>query len=132
MPSSTGTALLQDSYNCYQLRHSSLRTRINSSRQCPANSSLEDFYASTELISTVPGFILDTAFECTVTNNEDGSVLIECPALQVYSSGETRSEAIENLQENIACLFDDLNSCDDFSEEWLEIKKHLLSHMSKA
>jgi len=83
-------------------------------------------------INKLPGYIISQSFECTVSSNEDGSILIEYPSLQLYSAGATRTEAIENIEENIVCLFEDLSESDDFSEDWLKIKSELLSYMHKA
>ncbi|MCB5261103.1 MAG: hypothetical protein LHW59_07805 [Candidatus Cloacimonetes bacterium] len=83
-------------------------------------------------INKLPGYIISQSFECTVSSNEDGSILIECPSLQLNSTGATRTEAIENIEENIVCLFEDFSESDDFSEDWLKIKSELLSYMRKA
>jgi predicted RNase H-like HicB family nuclease len=84
------------------------------------------------MISKLPGYNITSDIECILTPNEDGSILIECPSLQLYSSGDTRAEAIENIEENIISLFDDLSENDDFSEDWLRVKSNLLSYMHKA
>lgn len=86
----------------------------------------------TVAISQLPGYIISKSFECTVSSNEDGPILIKCPSLQLYSSGDTRAEAIENIEDNIVSLFEDLSESNDFSEDWLTVKSYLLSHMHKA
>lgn len=93
---------------------------------------MADFHGDIVLISQIPGFILDTFFECTVTQDEDHIILIECPSLQIYSTGETREEAISNMQENIVCLIEDLSQSDDFSDDWLQVKEKLLGHISRG
>lgn len=96
------------------------------------DSSLADIKEDTHLISNLPGYTISKVFECVVSSNEDDSILIECPSLQLYSTGDTRAEAIENIKENIVSLYDELSESDEFSEDWLKIKSDLLRRMHKA
>lgn len=84
-----------------------------------------DFVSEVEIIRSVPGFNVETIFECDIVTNEDGSVSIECPELCVYSTGDSREEAVENMKANIASLYEELNEDDALSSDWLEIRKKL-------
>lgn len=86
----------------------------------------------THIINNLPGYTISKVFECSVGSNEDGTILIESPSLQLYSTGDTRAEAIENIKENIVSLYNELSESDEFSEDWLRIKSYLLNHMHKA
>ncbi len=106
--------------------------KLDTCRYLRNDSSVAELQKDTHIISSLPGYTISKVFECTVSSNEDGSILIECPLLQLYSTGDTRAEAIENIEENIVCLFDDLSESNDFSDDWLKIKSDLLSYMHKA
>lgn len=84
-----------------------------------------------EMIFDLPNYKIRSCIECCVSKDEDGSFLIECPSLNLYSSGESRLEAVENIKDNIESLYDDLMESDDFSDDWLEIKKILIKKIVK-
>lgn len=84
-----------------------------------------------EMICDLPNYKTNSCIECCVSKDEDGSFLIECPSLNLYSSGESRLEAVENIKDNIESLYDDLMESDDFSDDWLEIKKILIKKIVK-
>lgn len=82
---------------------------------------------ASEIISELPGYHLKSKIECRLSKDEDGSFIIECPELKVYSSGDSRKEAVENIIDNIVTLYEDLMENDDYSDDWLEIKQKLKS-----
>jgi len=91
----------------------------------PQNSTPDPFVCSIEIICDLPKYKLMSPIECSVLRDEDGSYLVECPSLNLYSSGVSRQEAVENCKENIVSLYEDLMENDAFSDDWIEIKKAL-------
>ncbi len=87
--------------------------------------------SNSEFVYELPGYILKTLIECDLSYNEDGSVLIDCPSLQIYSTGESRVEAIVNLKDNIIDLYEDLKESDNFSADWLSIKTFLQNNIQE-
>ncbi len=94
-------------------------------KPCTISSSLQSSTSNIEIISDLPKYIMKSCIYCTVSRDEDGSYLIECSSLNLYSTGDSRQEAVENIKENIVSLYEDLMENDDFSDNWLEKKKLL-------
>lgn len=82
---------------------------------------------NTQYISDIPGYLVLGNIEFTTTIDEDGSYLLECPKLSVFSTGITRAEAVENLKENIASLHQELNDGTKLSLQWERIRDILNS-----
>ena len=54
---------------------------------------------------------------------DDSGFIARNPDLPLYGYGEDVTEAIEMLKQEIESLYDDLMQGDDYTDEWLEIKK---------
>ena len=51
--------------------------------------------------------------------------IAECRELSLCGNGETRAEALKELFGEFETLFADLAEDDEFSEDWLDIKRKL-------
>lgn len=124
-PTSTSKNFKQYHYACKYSPDDTKFYHISSFVPSLQSSTPHDYLYTQEIISDLPKYRIKSYLECSVTRDEDGSYLIECPSLNLYSSGDSRQEAVENIKENIESLYEDLMENDDFSGDWLEIKKTL-------
>ena len=124
-PSSTGTDFVRYLYACKYHPSATQFKNIPLDRYKLQDSTLRSIICQTEVIDDLAGYKLNSGIECFLSEDEDGSIVAECPDLRVYSSGNTRQEAIANIKENIISLYEDLCENDDFSDDWLEIKRNL-------
>jgi predicted RNase H-like HicB family nuclease len=76
-------------------------------------------------ICDIPGLELTQPIEFYVRRDEDNTIIAICDALNTHSTGKTLLEAKENLEYNIADLYNELMEDDEFSEDLLKIKKYL-------
>jgi hypothetical protein len=61
-----------------------------------------------------------------IVEPDDESFIAKCPDLpQLFGSATEAAEAVESLKTEIASLWEDLSSGDDFSEEFLAVKRFL-------
>lgn len=64
---------------------------------------------------------------CSIECDDDGSYIADCPALNIYAFGDTRSEAIDSLKQSIASLYEELNDGSSYSSDWEDIRSYLNS-----
>ncbi|HXK48854.1 MAG TPA: hypothetical protein PKW56_00145 [Clostridiales bacterium] len=81
-------------------------------------------------IDSLIKYKLNNAIEITVEYDEI-HYLAKTKTLPLYACGENREEAVKNLKYEIESLYEDLQSDDDFSPEWLKHKKYLNSIVTK-
>jgi hypothetical protein len=81
-------------------------------------------------IDSLIKYKLIKAIEITVEYDEI-HFLAKTKTLPLYACGESRELAINNLKYEIESLYEDLQSGDDFSDEWLKHKKYLKSIVLK-
>jgi len=60
-----------------------------------------------------------------IVEQDDGGFIARPVGLPLYGYGEDANEAIEMLSREIESLYEDLLEDDDFSDEWLRIKRFL-------
>ena len=60
-----------------------------------------------------------------ILERDDDSFLARTLEIPLYGVGEDAIEAVEALKYEIESLYDDLMEDDNFTEEWLRIKKYL-------
>jgi ATP-dependent exoDNAse (exonuclease V) beta subunit len=75
-------------------------------------------------ISIIPGFFLKQPLDAIVEPDEEGYIarLVD---IRLYGYGDDRMEAIENLKNDLSELYRELNEDDNYSTEWMAIKKML-------
>lgn len=61
---------------------------------------------------------------------DDNEYIARTPDLPLYGLGESKMEAIDALNREVASLYDDLMKDDDYSDEWLQIKAFLINNVS--
>lgn len=66
-----------------------------------------------------------------IVEQDDGAYLAQLTDLPLYGHGESVSEAIEALKRELASLYEDLTEDDNFTEDWLRIKKFLRENIIK-
>jgi len=60
-----------------------------------------------------------------IIEQDEGGFIARTTDLPLYGYGEDRIEAIEMLKREIESLYEDLTEDDNFSDEWIEIKRFL-------
>jgi len=69
-------------------------------------------------------FIADeTIFGDAVSEPDENGYIARTAEIPLYGVGDTPEEAVDMLKREIEPLFDDLRENDQFTEEWLRIKK---------
>lgn len=76
--------------------------------------------------------IIDTLFNRKLKQNifikieEDGDAFIAYMTnMLIYGYGNTPKQAIESIRHQIELCYEELNEDDDFSQEWIDIKRYL-------
>jgi hypothetical protein len=67
-----------------------------------------------------------------VMESDETGFTAQALELPLYGSGDDPKEAIEMLKREIESLYEDLSEDDNFSEDWLRIKKYLSSTVIDA
>jgi len=80
-------------------------------------------------ISLLPNKILKSPLDIIVEADGEGYIA-RTVDLPIYGNGDDHIEAIEMLKREIESLYDDLMSGDDFTEDWLKIKRFLAERIS--
>jgi len=75
-------------------------------------------------IQRLPHKTLINPLDVIVEPDDDG-FLARTPDFPLYGYGKDRMEAIEMLKREIESLYEDLMEDDNFSEEWINIKRFL-------
>jgi len=81
-------------------------------------------------IQRLPNKNLKIPLDAIVEFDEAG-YLARATDLPVYGYGDDSIEAIEMLKREIESLYNDLMADDDFSDEWIEIKKFLAERIAE-
>jgi predicted RNase H-like HicB family nuclease len=72
----------------------------------------------------LPSKVLKISLDAIIEPDESGFIA-RLTDLPLYGYGEDPKEAIDMLKREIESLYEDLMEDDEFSEEWLRIKKFL-------
>lgn len=80
-------------------------------------------------VNSLPNKILKSPLDIVVEADEDGYIA-RTVDLPIYGNGDDPIEAIDMLKREIESLYDDLMSGDDFTEDWLKIKRFLAERIS--
>ena len=80
-------------------------------------------------VNSLPDKILKGPLDIVVEADGDGYIArtVDFP---LYGNGDDPIEAIDMLKREIESLYDDLMNGDDFTEEWLKIKRFLAERIS--
>jgi len=104
---------------------SGLRLLFQSFQPRADKQSLESQCTGLVRISRLPNRNLVSPLDAVVESDGDGYIArtIDFP---LYGNGEDPIEALDNLRANIEELYEDLLEEDEFTEEWLSIKRFLI------
>jgi uncharacterized protein YqgQ len=80
-------------------------------------------------VNSLPNKILKSALDVVVEADGDGYIA-RTVDLSLFGNGDDPIEAIEMLKREIESLYDDLMKGDDFTEDWLKIKRFLVERIS--
>jgi hypothetical protein len=80
-------------------------------------------------INSLPNKILKSPLDIVVEADGDGYIA-RTVDLPIYGNGDDPIEAIDMLKREIESLYDDLMKGDDFTEDWLKIKRFLAERIS--
>jgi hypothetical protein len=80
-------------------------------------------------VNSLPNKILKSPLDIVVEVDGDGYIA-RTVDLPIYGNGDDPIEAIDMLKREIESLYDDLVSGDDFTEDWLKIKRFLADRIS--
>ena len=80
-------------------------------------------------VNSLPSKILKSPLDIVVEADGDGYIA-RTVDLPLYGNGDDPIEAIDMLKREIESLYDDLMNGDDFTEEWLKIKRFLAERIS--
>jgi len=80
-------------------------------------------------INSLPNKILKSPLDIVVEVDGDGYIA-RAVDLPIYGSGDDPIEAIDMLKREIESLYDDLKKGDDFTEDWLKMKRFLVERIS--
>ena len=80
-------------------------------------------------VNSLPNKILKSPLDIVVEVDEDGYIA-RAVDLPIYGNGDDPIEAIDMLKREIESLYDDLMNGDDFTEDWLKIKRFLAERIS--
>lgn len=80
-------------------------------------------------INSLPSKILRGSLDVVVEVDGDGYIA-RTVDLPLYGHGEDAVDAIGMLKHEIESLYDDLMNGDDFTEDWLKIKRFLAERIS--
>ena len=81
-------------------------------------------------INLLPNKTLKIPLDAIVEPDEKGFI-VRLTDLPLYGYGEDPKEAIEMLKREIESLYEDLMEDDEFSDEWLRIKKFLSERITE-
>lgn len=100
----------------------------NDSSERPFRSSDLIQFWHLQRINTLVNYRLKDEFIVLIEFDEEYFLakLIDIP---IYATGNTANVAIDNLKEEIECLYEELLEDDDFSEEWLSYKNFLVANL---
>ena len=80
-------------------------------------------------VNSLPNKILQGPLDIVVETDEDGYIA-RTVDLPLYGNGDDPIEAIDMLKREIESLYDDLMNGNDFTEDWLKIKRFLAEKIS--
>lgn len=80
-------------------------------------------------VSSLPNKTLKSPLDIVVEVDGNGYIA-RTVDLPIYGNGDDAIEAIDMLKREIETLYDDLKSDDDFTEDWLKIKRFLAERIS--
>jgi hypothetical protein len=80
-------------------------------------------------VNSLPNKILKSPLDIVVEADGDGYIA-RTVDLPIYGNGDDPIEAIDMLKREIESLYDDLMNGDDFTEDWLKIKRFLAERIS--
>lgn len=83
-------------------------------------------------IERLPGKRLVSPLSVLVEADGDGFIARFPDIPQLYGYGDDVFESLENLKVELSTLHDDLMAGDDFTEEWLDVKKFLMAKIGTA
>jgi len=82
-------------------------------------------------VNSLPNKILKSPLDIVVEIDGDGDGYVaRAVDLPIYGNGDDPIEAIDMLKREIESLYDDLMEGDDFTEDWLKIKRFLAERIS--
>jgi hypothetical protein len=80
-------------------------------------------------VNSLPNKTLKSALDIVIEADGDGYIA-RTVDLPIYGNGDDPIEAIDMLKREIESLCDDLMNGDDFTEDWLKIKRFLAERIS--
>ena len=80
-------------------------------------------------VNSLPNKILQGPLNVVVETDENGYIA-RTVDLPLYGNGDDPIEAIDMLKREIESLYDDLMNGNDFTEDWLKIKRFLAEKIS--
>lgn len=80
-------------------------------------------------VNSLPNKILKSALDIVVEADGD-RYIARTVDLPLYGNGDDPIEAIDMLKREIESLYDDLMNGDDFTEDWLKIKRFLAERIN--
>ena len=80
-------------------------------------------------LNSLPNKILRGALDVVVETDGNGYIA-RTVDLPIYGNGDDPIEAIDMLKREIESLYDDLMHGDDFTQDWLKIKRFLAERIS--
>ncbi len=80
-------------------------------------------------VNSLPNKILKGPLDIVVEADGDGYIA-RAVDLPIYGNGDDPIEAIDMLKREIESLYDDLMNGDDFTEDWMKIKRFLADRIS--
>jgi len=81
-------------------------------------------------VNSLPNKILKSPLDIVVEADGDGYIARSVD-LPIYGNGDDPIEAIDMLKREIESLHDDLMNGDDFTDDWLKIKRFLAERISE-
>jgi predicted RNase H-like HicB family nuclease len=82
-------------------------------------------------IHSLPNNKLSMPIDIVVEPDEDGFFASAPDIPTLYGCGNTRTEAVEMLTREIESLYEDLIGGDQFTADWEDTKKYLMSRIIK-
>jgi len=90
------------------------------------NNIAEVYFTESISLEKLIDFNLKAPINIRVKPDEDGYIA-ESVNLPLYGCAATRNDAIEMLKREIESLYNDLSEDDNFTDDWLRVKRYLQS-----